>query len=459
MPMKYSLLTIAAFVVAAIMQAQAPKQAFTDPLELLQAVARNYAAATDTFRIESIADNLNTGELQNSWNRTYRIAIQGPGKLYRIEARTSTGSYVQVSDGTYQWLYQVESNHYEKRPVPENWPEFPKVMDMGLMELKQAWTVRTWLEDEALEYKRATMLPEETIIIEGHRYPCYVVRVSSADSIAHRKEYGSSDETFWVDKDALVFRKTRRITDGSATVSNNLHIPWHGEETNEYPVVELSAQTSPEMFRFTPPDGATEVASVAPQWGGTPPAEHPKAQMMGEMAPEVMFDGPDGKKIALSSFRGKPVLIDLWATWCGPCILSMPVVDEIYTKTKEMGLVIVSVDQNEGPLDGAVYFARHHYGWANYHDTGKAVLKAFKSDGIPLMVLVDAQGKTVYYDFGSNEEGLRKAIAGLGPEYAAAMRQGTAPAPTIKTAAPQPGVSQLWGLGMLPDLCAGGPGY
>ena len=432
--MKYSLVAIGAFVVAATMQAQAPKQGVTDPLTLLQDVAKNYAAATDAFRVESITDNVSTAELRNEWNRTYRVAIKGPGELYRIEARTSMGSYVQVSDGVHEWVYQLETNRYVKRPVPENWPEFPTAMDMGLMELKQAWTVRTWLEDEALEYKSATMLPEETIIIEGHRYPCYVVRVSSADSIAHHKENGSSEVTFWIDKEALVFRKIRRISDGFAMVSNDLRIPWHGEKTEEYPVVDLNPTISPEVFRFAPPAGATEVTSVAPHFNGMPPAEHPKAHVVGEMAPEVTFDGPDGKKIALSSFRGKPVLIDFWATWCGSCMLSMPVVEEIYTKAKEMGLAIVSVDQNEGPLDGAVFFARHHYGWANYHDEGKVVLKAFKSDGIPLMVLVNAQGKVVYYDFGSNEEGLRKAIAGLGPEYAAVLLHSAAKAPGTKAA-------------------------
>jgi uncharacterized ParB-like nuclease family protein len=46
-----------------------------------------------------------------------------------------------------------------------------------------------------------------------------------------------------------------------------------------------------------------------------------------------------------------------------------------------------------------------------------AVYKALKGDGIPLMVLIDSQGKIVYYDFGGDERALRKAIASLGPEF------------------------------------------
>jgi thiol-disulfide isomerase/thioredoxin/outer membrane lipoprotein-sorting protein len=393
-------------------------QEFTDPLALLQAVAKNYANAADTFRLESILDFEMSGELDRQWNRTYRNAIKGPGSQYRIEVRTAFGSLLQVSDGANEWVYQVESNSYVKRPLPSNWPKFPQVKDMLFQELSEAWRQRTFLEDEALSYKRATMLPEETMVIDGHRYPCYVVRASSDDStLGNKKEY-REDDTYWIDKQALVFRRIRRISDSHMIVSRNLHLPSHSERTETFPVAEIEPQTTSEMFRFNPPADAKEVATLEPDLGGPHPSTHPKAQMAGEMAPDLSFAGQDGTKIELRSYRGKPVLIDFWATWCGPCLLSMPGLNKIYSETRDKGLAVMSFDQSTAADDGAIYLKRHHYGWTNYHDEGKAVFNALKGEGIPLVVLIDARGKIVYYDFGNNEMELRKAIAGLGPEFA-----------------------------------------
>jgi thiol-disulfide isomerase/thioredoxin len=325
---------------------------------------------------------------------------------------------VQVSDGVNEWVYQVETNRFVKRPVPQNWPQFARVMDMGLNELKQAWDQRTWLEEEALGYKRATMLPEEVLLMEGGRYECYVVRVTSDDSVSRTKDNGSWVTTFWIDKQALVFRKKRMISDSHMMVSKDLKLPYHGEETDMYPVADFGPQIAPEAFRFTAPADAKEVATLEPDFGRPPLPEHPKAEMVGQTAPDVTLSGTDGKKVALSSYRGKPVLIDFWATWCGPCLLAMPSISRIYADAKDHGLAVVSVDENSGADDGPVYLQRHHYAWTNFHDEGKAVQKAFKGEGIPLTVLVDAQGKIVYYDFGGDESGLRKAIAALGPEFA-----------------------------------------
>jgi len=394
---------------------------YTDPMALLQAVAANYAGAADGFRLESVIDFDMSGELTRQWSRTYRTAIKGPGSQYRIEVRTGFGSLLQLSDGSNEWIYQVESNSYVKRPLPPDWPRFPRVRDSAFHELTEAWNARTYLEDEALGYKQATMLPEEAIVIDGRRYACYVVQASLADSVAHRNSNSNEyrgEMTFWVDKQALVFRKTRRITDAQTMVSKNLRVPAHMETTEIFPVAEVSPQIGEEMFRFTPPADAKEVASLDPDPGRAPSPLHPKAEMAGQMAPAITFADRDGQKMELSAYRGKPLLIDFWATWCGPCLLSMPGLSRIYAETKDKGLQLISFDHGTGAEDSAVYMKHHHYDWPSYHDEGNAVFDKFKAEGVPLVVLIDPQGKIVYYDFGNQEQELRRAIASLGPASA-----------------------------------------
>ena len=81
----------------------------------------------------------------------------------------------------------------------------------------------------------------------------------------------------------------------------------------------------------------------------------------------------------------------------------MPALSRLYSETKDKGLQVIGFDQSGTADDAAVYMKRHHYEWTNYHDEGKAVYKALKGDGIPLVVLIDSQGKIVYYDFGGDE--------------------------------------------------------
>ena len=63
--------------------------------------------------------------------------------------------------------------------------------------------------------------------------------------------------------------------------------------------------------------------------------------------------------------------------------------------------------------------ALHHFDWRNFHDGERNVEKALQGDGLPLIVLLDANGNFVYFDFGGEDEtALRRAIAGLGTEFA-----------------------------------------
>ena len=262
----------------------------------------------------------------------------------------------------------------------------------------------------------------------AHLLPCYVVHVTSDDSRRTNDKETHWDRTYWIDKAALVFRKAVEHRNGYIINSSTIHLPYHRDETTTYPVADFNPQTTPEMFRFTPPSDAKEVATFEPQIPGLQSFGHPKVSLVGQIAPNVTFTASDGKKIDLTSFRGKPLLLDFWATWCGPCLLSMPALDRIYRDVKDKGIAVVTVDQETDPEDAAAYLLRHRYNWINYSDADKNIGKAFNGGGIPLTVLIDSQGKVVYEDFGGDEPAVRKAIAALGPEFASIAASEKSPA-------------------------------
>ena len=71
----------------------------------------------------------------------------------------------------------------------------------------------------------------------------------------------------------------------------------------------------------------------------------------GSEAPDFQLQDPDGQTVSLSEFRGRPVILNFWASWCGPCRMEMPVFQEVYTDEmwRAGGLVILAVNLGESP--------------------------------------------------------------------------------------------------------------
>lgn len=427
--MKRALLATLPLVVAMALAGQTPALEFTDPRALLDAVANTYAegADADQFHIEAVEESVSKSELEDDRRTIYRTAIQGGGNLYRIEERSPFGSLTQVSNGTTETIYLSEAKMYVEHPVPQNWPGFPRVF-IPAMELRNAWSMRTLLDSEVAKAEHATMLPPEAITIGGKSYPCYVVHATRG-----RDQEAHDDLTYWIDKKALIIRKSFRHSDNYLIVTNDVHLPNHTDVTTVYPVVDFGPQTNPEFFRFTPPAEAKKIASFERHLDVPPPGNHPKMQLAGQMAPEVTLTHADGSRVVLSSLRGKPILIDFWATWCGPCLVSMPLLHRVYSDVKDKGIMFLVIDEDNRAEDATAFLARHKYPWTDFHDTDFQFEKAFKNTAIPLTVLIDAQGKIVYYDFGGDEGALRRALAALGPEFASVAS--STPEKTAKPAA------------------------
>ena len=101
-----------------------------------------------------------------------------------------------------------------------------------------------------------------------------------------------------------------------------------------------------------------------------------------------------GKKWTLSELRGKIVLVNFWATWCGPCKLEMPNLDWLYTRFQSQGLVVLSIT-NEDSFKVASYTATWTYHPPILIDQGGKVFDQFHIQGIPRTFLFDRDGKLI----------------------------------------------------------------
>ncbi|MCC5831332.1 MAG: TlpA family protein disulfide reductase [Phycisphaeraceae bacterium] len=124
----------------------------------------------------------------------------------------------------------------------------------------------------------------------------------------------------------------------------------------------------------------------------------------GHQVPFVSFSGPsleDGKEIAISDFKGKVLLVDFWATWCGPCIAKMPEIVKLYDEYKDEGLEVLGVSLDRADQATAIRrtMARHNMTWPQIY-SGEAFegrpAAANNVRAIPTTFLIDRDGRARY---------------------------------------------------------------
>jgi thiol-disulfide isomerase/thioredoxin len=119
----------------------------------------------------------------------------------------------------------------------------------------------------------------------------------------------------------------------------------------------------------------------------------------GQPAPVAKFKNPDGGDFNLSKFKGTPVLVNLWASWCAPCIKELPTLQKLEAAQADEGkLGIIAISQDMAP-QGSVdaFLTERDIGrFAAYHDPDMNLSSALAVQILPTTILYDGQGKEVW---------------------------------------------------------------
>jgi thiol-disulfide isomerase/thioredoxin len=403
-----------ALVLALLIQAppaNPPAAPPTDALAFLRKVTQRYADAK-SYHIEATLERTNRNTLLRNWQKYLLTAIVATGGRYRYEGQSGYGSAVFVSDGTKQWIYHPDVHEYTESVVPAGKPAEHGVYRQEEYAVMEAQRLINGIRTLAMPLKSAGFLPDGKIRLNGQSIDCRVVHFTNADFTERGNQ--KLDETVWIDKSRNVIVKTVSHSESFTIIPDeNFQIPTEMEEATVYTVVKLDPPEPESSFNFSPPPDTKPVASFPTAAFGVP---YPASEFVGKLAPDIHLK-LDGKVIPLSSYRGKPVFIDFWATWCGPCVAAMPELKKLYAETRAKGLVWIGIDEDKNPTKVNTFLKEKDIPWPDYNDADGSLGKAFGPHGLPLEVLIDASGEVTFWEMGHDDGNLRAAIAKLGPEF------------------------------------------
>jgi thiol-disulfide isomerase/thioredoxin len=154
--------------------------------------------------------------------------------------------------------------------------------------------------------------------------------------------------------------------------------------------------------RQSPPGQQPTQASPAPKTGAVK-LRAPDRTHRGEAAPTIPFRDSAGKQVTLADFAGKPVLLNLWATWCAPCVKEMPTLDAL-AAAKGDALQVVALSQDfEGAAKVAPFFAKAKYQKLRPYLDTDAAFSMTMGLNLPATILYDSGGREVWRMLGDTD--------------------------------------------------------
>lgn len=133
----------------------------------------------------------------------------------------------------------------------------------------------------------------------------------------------------------------------------------------------------------TTPDG-TATPGTAPETTSTP--------RTAPMAPDFTLPNLDGEEVSLSDFRGHPVLLNFWASWCGPCRVEMPHLNQVAQEWGKQGLVVLTINAGDSPAKAREFMEDNKLTFPALLDIDGGVSMVYGVYSIPVTFFIDEEG-------------------------------------------------------------------
>ena len=306
--------------------------------------------------------------------------------------KKENGSMIHASDGKTAWLV-FYGGEYRKDKAD------PKGHDLGsgisptydFLDPTQSVLAQVRKQQAKGQLIALTYAGKE--VWEGHLYRLvdweFKPNYHFGDEFTKKAPGGvvTEKDRLFIGSDNLVYR-----------VEDAYNIGWSGSRSLRN--VKVNAPLTAANFKFTLPPGAHLP---------TPP---PPLLAVGTPAPDFAATAPDGSTVHLSDFKGKTVVLDFWSTWCGPCQMSMPHLEKVYSQVKDKNVAVlgVCVWDDKAAYDKWVTDKKGTYDFPTAFDPAgrgpsSIASKLYHVSGIPTQYVIDKDGNIAASTVGYDENG------------------------------------------------------
>ena len=371
---------LAAFVLFAVpCLAQLPE----DAEALLHRAAGVYRSA-DTWHFIASERTVTEAGDQRRETETLVLTARGEGGRTRVELDDGASAGVVVNDGHASWVYLPRLNRYAKLPpqaAGETAAGAPP--NLNAEALVRRFPDRYKTADERVV--NAKILRHEKVGLQSGETDCAVVEALYNPPPGMRE--GSIARTFWIASDSGLIVRERSVAGMAQPGQPGQRVRVTQEV--DFQMATVNGGFDAGLFELAPPPGAQQVESLRPD-------AEPFGETADAVAPDFTLEDLAGNSVRLSSLRGKVVLLDFWASWCGPCRHDMPIVEQLHQERSGDGLAVYGVNAEAAEQAGA-FLAGNRLSFPTLIDPGMAVAGLYSVRAIPTFVIVDRQGRVSSY--------------------------------------------------------------
>ena len=368
--------------------------------QVLERVAKTYASAEDYTERTKVIYEQSAGGRQSKTDYPTTFIFKRPNKMRLEYGPEPFGRMTIVSDGENAYVQPALVKQCKKSEAPAKLSELAELKRQTQM-LGDAIDVLSLLEGADLKEKIASLSLAKGRLVR--QQPMHVLSVEFKDGGTQKLWIGKRDwlihKEEWHPSLKPIKEMLEGMGRGAGEGMGEMFADLEISRSNTLEEARTNSGVEDTEFAFQPAEGV----KIVEDWEGLGSGRAEETDLIGKPAPEFTLADLDGNTVKLSDLRGKPALLDFWATSCPPCCEELPQIQEIHESYSAKGLRVIAISSDFSRETVEKYVKENKLTftvvWLDPSSTaGESVGKDYKVTAIPRVLIID-KGGVIRADF------------------------------------------------------------